>query len=104
MNNSMDFGDLIMTFYSFKKNESVQRTLGRKYKYILVDEFQDTNRLQFELINLLSKNYETSLWAMMTSLSILEGAIPANIIDFDKVYSDAKTIAFEATTGAQIIL
>ena len=58
MNNAMDFGDLIMNvLLLLRKNETVRKTLGRKYKYILVDEFQDTNRLQFELINLLSEAY-----------------------------------------------
>ena len=98
MNNSMDFGDLIMNvLLLLRKNEAVQKTLGRKYKYILVDEFQDTNRLQFELINLLSKSYGNLFVVGDDDQSIYSwrGAVPANIIDFDKVYSDAKVIALE---------
>jgi superfamily I DNA/RNA helicase len=55
--NSLDFDDLLLLPYLlFKKNKEVMKKRQNKFTYILVDEAQDTNRIQFELIKILSGN------------------------------------------------
>ena len=51
-NNAMDFGDLILNFYELiSRNDKVKKNLHNRFKYILVDEYQDTNKIQFRLLN-----------------------------------------------------
>ena len=58
----MDFGDLILNCYELvSKNAKVKNYLRKIFKYILIDEYQDTNEIQFKLIKqLLTKEYENN--------------------------------------------
>jgi DNA helicase-2/ATP-dependent DNA helicase PcrA len=96
--NAMDFGDLIMNvLLLLRRNSRVREVLQKRYRYILVDEYQDTNRTQFELIARLSEVNRNLFVVGDDDQSIYSwrGAVPSNIIDFDKVYPDAKRITME---------
>lgn len=96
--NAMDFGDLIMNMLLLlRRNEVVRNLLQKRYRYLLVDEYQDTNRTQFELIARLSEKHRNLFVVGDDDQSIYSwrGAMPSNIIDFDKVYPDAVRITME---------
>lgn len=58
-NNALDFDDLInMTIKLFKKNKQILAKYQERYRYVLVDEFQDTNYVQYLLTKLLSEKYK----------------------------------------------
>jgi DNA helicase-2/ATP-dependent DNA helicase PcrA len=93
--NVLDFGDLIgYVTKLFKERPNVLKKYQEKFKYILVDEFQDTNYAQNELVNLLAKKYRniTIVGDDNQSIYRFRGAAISNIIQFKKTYSDAKVI------------
>lgn len=96
--NAMDFSDLIMNMLILlRRNQLVRDLLQRRYRYILVDEYQDTNRTQFELIARLAEGHRNLFVVGDDDQSIYSwrGAVPSNIIDFDKIYPDAVKITME---------
>lgn len=96
--NAMDFGDLIMNaLLLLRRNAAVRDLLQRRYRYVLVDEYQDTNRTQFELIARLAERHKNLFVVGDDDQSIYSwrGAVPSNIIDFDKVYPDAVKVTME---------
>jgi DNA helicase-2/ATP-dependent DNA helicase PcrA len=96
--NAMDFGDLIMNMiFLLRANERVRRLMQDRYKYILVDEYQDTNKPQIELLGHLAGKHGNIFVVGDDDQSIYSwrGAVPANIIDFDKVYPEVKTFKLE---------
>lgn len=96
--NAFDFDDLIMkTVELFKMNEDVLEGYQRRFKYIMVDEYQDTNTAQFELIRLLAGGYRNLCVVGDDDQSIYKfrGANIRNILDFESVYPDAKVIKLE---------
>ena len=97
-NNSLDFDDLIYyTVKLFKENESVLNKYQNKFKYVLVDEYQDTNYSQFVLIDMLTKksNNITVVGDESQSIYAFRGADITNILNFEKTYKDAKIIKLE---------
>ncbi len=96
--NAMDFGDLIMNvLLLLRRNTTVRDILQRRYRYLLVDEYQDTNRTQFELMSWLAEKSRNLFVVGDDDQSIYSwrGAVPANIIEFDKVYPDAVKVTLE---------
>ena len=96
--NAMDFGDLILNILLLlRRNETVRSLLQRRYRYVLVDEYQDTNRTQFELIARLCDKHRNLFVVGDDDQSIYSwrGAVPSNIIDFDKVYPNAVRVTLE---------
>ena len=96
--NAMDFGDLIMNvLLLLRRNATVRDVLQHRYRYLLVDEYQDTNRTQFELISHLSDKHKNLFVVGDDDQSIYSwrGAVPSNIIDFDKVHPNAVKITME---------
>lgn len=96
--NAMDFSDLIMNMLLLlRRNVMVRNILQTRYRYILVDEYQDTNRTQFELIARLAEGHRNLFVVGDDDQSIYSwrGAVPSNIIDFDKVYPDAVKVTLE---------
>ena len=94
-NNVMDFGDLITYVIKlFIDRPNVLRVYAEKFKYILVDEFQDTNFAQNELVNLLAKKNRniTIVGDDNQSIYRFRGAAISNIIQFKKIYSDSKIV------------
>ena len=97
-NNAMDFDDLIMkTVELFRACPEVLDSYQERFKYIMVDEYQDTNNAQFELIRLLADKYKNLCVVGDDDQSIyrFRGANIRNILDFEKVYPDATVIKLE---------
>lgn len=97
-NGAMDFDDLLLKFYQLLKTvpESLSK-YQRKFKYILVDEYQDTNPAQYEVIKLLGAMHENVCVVGDDAQSIysFRGATIENILQFQKDYDDAKVIKLE---------
>lgn len=96
--NAMDFGDLIMNMVLLlRTNERVRKLMQDRYRYILVDEYQDTNKPQIELLQLLAARHKNLFVVGDDDQSIYSwrGAVPANIIDFEKMYPNVKVCKLE---------
>ncbi|MBQ6887469.1 MAG: DNA helicase PcrA [Lachnospiraceae bacterium] len=97
-NNAVDFDDLIVkTVELFKNCPDVLDYYQERFKYIMVDEYQDTNTAQFELIRLLAAKYRNLCVVGDDDQSIYKfrGANIRNILDFEKVYDEAAVIKLE---------
>lgn len=97
-NNALDFDDLIYkTVELFKTNKEVLEFYQRKFKYIMVDEYQDTNKSQYELVKLLASVHRNICVVGDDDQCIYEwrGADISNILDFEKDYKEAKVIKLE---------
>lgn len=96
--NAMDFDDLIMNCVElFRTCPDVLESYQRRFKYIMVDEYQDTNTAQFQLIRLLADGHRNICVVGDDDQSIYKfrGANIRNILDFEKVYPDATVIRLE---------
>lgn len=97
-NNALDFDDLIMkTVQLFQTNPSILSYYQDKFKYILVDEFQDTNMAQYSLVSLLAREHENLCVVGDDDQSIYgwRGADIRNILGFEKDFPRTKTIKLE---------
>ena len=96
--NVLDFDDIIMQTVNLLANDKeVREYYQRRFKYVCVDEFQDTNRAQYELITLLSGNYNNLMVVGDDDQSIYKfrGATIANILNFERDFKDSKIIKLE---------
>ncbi len=96
--NSVDFGDLLFQAVNLlRNNESILKRYQQKYKYILVDEYQDTNKAQYEFIHLLSKDHRNLCVVGDDDQGIYgwRGADIKNILSFEKDYPDVKIVKLE---------
>jgi len=96
--NSCDFGDLILHVVKiFEKNEDIRNIYSKNFKYILVDEYQDTNIIQSKWLNLLSEKNKNICCVGDDDQSIYSwrGAEIRNFLEFDKVYKNTKIIRLE---------
>ena len=107
-NNALDFDDLIMkTVELFKTDAQVLSNYQERFRYIMVDEYQDTNTAQFELIRLLADKYRNLCVVGDDDQSIYKfrGANIRNILDFEQVYPEACVIKLEQNyRSTQIVL
>ncbi len=97
-NNALDFDDIILkTVELLEQQEDVRTYYQRKFKYVLVDEYQDTNNLQYQLTALLAGGYENICVVGDDDQSIyrFRGATIQNILDFEKQYRGARVIRLE---------
>ncbi|MCM3176283.1 DNA helicase PcrA [Cytobacillus horneckiae] len=97
-NHALDFDDLIMlTIQLFNRVPEVLEYYQRKFQYIHVDEYQDTNRAQYMLVKLLANRFRNLCVVGDSDQSIYRwrGADIANILSFEKDYSNAKVILLE---------
>lgn len=97
-NNAMDFDDLLnKTVMLFKMNPDILENYQNRFKYILIDEYQDTNSVQFEFVRLLADKYRNLCVVGDDDQSIYKfrGANIRNILDFEKHYPDARVIKLE---------
>ena len=97
-NNALDFDDIIVkTVELFKCCPEVLEQYQNRFKYIMVDEYQDTNTAQFELIRLLAMKYRNLCVVGDDDQSIYKfrGANIRNILDFEQVYPEATVIKLE---------
>ena len=97
-NGAMDFDDLLIKMYELLKNfpESLHK-FQHKFKYILIDEYQDTNPAQYEIIKLLGAAHENVCVVGDDAQSIysFRGATIENILQFQKDYDDVKVVKLE---------
>ncbi len=96
--NSCDFGDLILhTVKILEQNPDIKEIYSKNFKYILVDEYQDTNFIQSKWLNLLSGKNENICCVGDDDQSIYSwrGAEIKNFLEFDKVYKNTKIIRLE---------
>lgn len=97
-NNALDFDDLIVkTLELLRVDPMVLDYYQKKFKYIFIDEFQDTNKSQYELIRLLSNKHRNLCVVGDDDQSIYKfrGADITNILNFEKDFSDTKIIKLE---------
>ncbi|MBP3718016.1 MAG: UvrD-helicase domain-containing protein [Eubacterium sp.] len=98
LNNALDFDDLIFeTLELFQKDEEVLELYQTRFKYIMVDEYQDTNNSQFELVRLLAAKWRNLCVVGDDDQSIYKfrGANIYNILNFEDEYTDAKVVKLE---------
>ena len=96
--NTCDFGDLILHCVSiFEKNIDINEMYSKKLKYILVDEYQDTNFIQSKWLKLLTRSHDNICCVGDDDQSIYSwrGAEIKNFLEFDKVYENTKVIRLE---------
>lgn len=97
-NGAMDFDDLLLKFYELLKNvpESLSK-YQRRFKYIMIDEYQDTNPAQYEIIKLLGAMYENVCVVGDDAQSIysFRGATIENILQFQKDYDNVRVVKLE---------
>ncbi len=96
--NSCDFGDLILHVVKIlEKNESIRNIYSKNFKYILVDEYQDTNFIQSKWLELLSEKNKNLCCVGDDDQSIYSwrGAEIKNFLEFDQVYKGTRVIRLE---------
>ena len=97
-NGAFDFDDLLLKFYELLKNfPDALHKYQHKFKYILIDEYQDTNPAQYEIIKLLGAAHENVCIVGDDAQSIysFRGATIQNILQFQKDYEDVKVVKLE---------
>ena len=97
-NNALDFDDLIVkTVELFRNHPEVLDYYQERFKYIMVDEYQDTNTAQFKFVSLLAQKYQNLCVVGDDDQSIYKfrGANIGNILNFEKVFPDARVIKLE---------
>ena len=98
-NNALDFDDLLLfTVKLLNENPEVRQFYQNKFEYILVDEYQDTNRCQYELVNLLVTDTKQNICVVGDddqSIYAFRGADIRNILDFEKDYPNTRVLRLE---------
>ncbi len=107
--NALDFGDLIyLTLRLFENNPSLLETWRQRFKHILVDEYQDTNHVQYRLIRLLADHGERNICVVGDedqSIYSFRGADIRNILDFERDFPGAKVVRLERNyRSSEVIL
>ncbi len=106
--NAVDFDDLLLeTVRLLKASGEVREKYNRRYKYLLIDEYQDTNRPQYELMKLLAGSHHNVCVVGDEDQSIYSwrGADIKNILEFEKDFPEVKTIRLEQNyRSTQVIL
>jgi len=97
-NNLVDFDDLLMlTYQILANNEALRKETSKRYQYIMVDEYQDTNELQFKLLELLASEHNNLCVVGDDDQSIYgwRGANIRNILEFSEHFKNTKTVKLE---------
>ena len=96
--NCMDFDDILLnTVLLFKRDEGVRKQYQQRFRYIMVDEYQDTNRAQYAIVHTLAAGHRNLVVVGDDDQSIyaFRGADIRNILDFEKDYKPCKVIKLE---------
>lgn len=97
-NNAMDFDDLLMRVaLGLKENEEFRESLQDRYRYILIDEYQDTNQAQYLIVRIIAERYRNICATGDPDQAIYgwRGADINNILDFEKDFQGCKVIRLE---------
>ena len=103
-NNALDFDDLIVkTVELFQHNPDILDYYQERFKYIMVDEYQDTNTAQFKFVSLLAEKYKNLCVVGDDDQSIyrFRGANIGNILGFEKVFPEAKVVRLSITQSVR---
>lgn len=95
---AVDFDDLLLkTLTLLEENKEVRATLQNQWKYIHIDEYQDTNKVQYDIVRLLAENHHNLCVVGDTDQNIYSwrGANLRNILNFEKDYPESQTILLE---------
>ena len=98
LNDALDFDDLLtFPLEIFRKKKSILKKYQKRWKYILVDEYQDTNRAQFQFLTSLAKAHENICVVGDDDQSIYgwRGADVSNILEFEKTFSTCRVFTLE---------
>ena len=95
--NAVDFNDLLLKTIDLFKHEQAARVLKVKFRHVLVDEFQDTNKVQYQLVWRFAEATRnlTVVGDDDQSIYAWRGAEPRNLLDFDRDFPDARVIKLE---------
>lgn len=95
--NAMDFSDILVNTYNLLKIPHILEKIQDKYRYVMIDEYQDTNNLQYKIIDLIAKKYSNLCVVGDENQSIygFRGANISNILNFEKNYPNSKIIKLE---------
>ena len=95
--NAVDFNDLLLKVLDLWKFEDTRRILEVRFRHVLVDEFQDTNRVQYDLVSKFAEATRnlTVVGDDDQSIYAWRGAEPRNLLDFDRDFPDATVIKLE---------
>ncbi len=96
--NAMDFGDLLLNMLLLlRRNKGVRGLMQRRFRYVLVDEYQDTNPTQFEIVQHIVAEHQNLFVVGDDDQSIYSwrGATPANILHFEQHFAGAKRVTME---------
>lgn len=96
--NALDFGDLLLKVYEiFRMYPAVLDQYRQKFRYVMVDEYQDTNNIQYRIIKMLSEEHRNLCVVGDEDQSIYSwrGADITNILDFEKDFPEAKVVKLE---------
>lgn len=95
--NAMDFSDILLNTYKLLQKSEILEKVQNKYKYIMIDEYQDTNNLQYKIIDLIARKSSNLCVVGDENQSIygFRGANILNILNFENNYNDAKIIKLE---------
>ncbi|HEX4449315.1 MAG TPA: UvrD-helicase domain-containing protein [Kofleriaceae bacterium] len=105
--NAVDFNDLLLKTLDLWKHEETRRVLEVRFRHVLVDEFQDTNRVQYDLVAKLASATRnlTVVGDDDQSIYAWRGAEPRNLLDFDRDFADATVVKLEHNyRSTQVIL
>ncbi|MGL4308235.1 MAG: ATP-dependent helicase [Cetobacterium sp.] len=96
-NNGMDFSDILVNTWELLNISEVLEKLQDKFQYIMVDEYQDTNNIQYRIVNKIAQKYKNLCVVGDENQSIygFRGANIKNILDFEKDYPEAKIVKLE---------
>jgi ATP-dependent DNA helicase UvrD/PcrA len=96
-NNAMDFADLLLNTNKLLDDKEVLEKIQDRYEYVMVDEYQDTNNIQYQIITKIAKKYKNICVVGDEDQSIygFRGANIKNILDFEKEYKDALVVKLE---------
>jgi len=105
--NAVDFNDLILKTLDLFKHEETARSLRVRFRHVLVDEFQDTNRVQYDLVSKFAEATRnlTVVGDDDQSIYAWRGAEPKNLLEFDRDFPDATVVKLEQNyRSTQMIL
>ena len=105
-NNAMDFSDLLINTNKLLDNKEILEKVQDRYRYVMVDEYQDTNNIQYQIVKKIAKKYQNICVVGDEDQSIygFRGANIQNILDFEKDYPQAKVVKLEQNYRSTAII
>ena len=104
--NAMDFSDILLNTYKLLQKPEILEKVQNKYKYIMIDEYQDTNNLQYKIIDLIARKSSNLCVVGDENQSIygFRGANILNILNFETNYNNAKIVKLEENYRSTTII